>query len=140
MEPSTDNQPNFELPAPQSLEESGNQHEDTGRGPATPELNRGAEQPGAAAQSMAQSAATIPIPDDAAQAAHPSVTTPGPAITPALGTTADLIEKEWVEKAKAIVEQTRSDPHLQTSQISKFKASYIKTNFDKDIKVADEQG
>lgn len=49
--------------------------------------------------------------------------------------TSDLIEKEWVVRAKAIVQQTRSDPHLQTEQLSKFKAEYMKKRYNKDLKV-----
>lgn len=47
----------------------------------------------------------------------------------------DLIEKEWVVRAKAIVQQTRSDPHLQTKQLGKFKAEYMKKRYNKDLKV-----
>lgn len=49
---------------------------------------------------------------------------------------ADLIEKEWVSKAKAIVDNTRNDPHLQNKQINLVKADYIKKRYNKDIKVS----
>ncbi len=48
---------------------------------------------------------------------------------------ADLIEKEWVEKAKEIVERTRHDPYLQNREITKMKADYMKKRYNKDIKV-----
>ena len=50
----------------------------------------------------------------------------------------ELIEKAWVLKAKAIVDQTRNDPHEQTAELSKIREDYqskrFKTNFkiDKD--------
>lgn len=47
----------------------------------------------------------------------------------------DLIEKEWVNKAKQIVEQTKYDPHLQANEMSKFKAQYQKKRYNKDTKV-----
>lgn len=47
----------------------------------------------------------------------------------------DLIEKEWVKKAKEIVEATHNDPHLQSDQLSKVKADYIKKRYGKDVKV-----
>lgn len=50
----------------------------------------------------------------------------------------DLIEKEWVLKAKAIVEQTRNDPYLQNKQMNQVKADYLKKRYNKDIKVNDE--
>lgn len=48
----------------------------------------------------------------------------------------DLIEKEWVNKAKAIVERTRDDPYKQSEQLTVFKADYLKKRYDKTIKVS----
>ncbi len=50
----------------------------------------------------------------------------------------DVIEKQWVDKAKAIVAATHSDPRLQNQELSKVKASYIKNRFHKDIRVQGE--
>ena len=50
----------------------------------------------------------------------------------------DLIEKEWVDKAKKIIEQTRSDPYNQEKQVSKLQADYIKKRYGKDVKVNNE--
>ncbi len=49
----------------------------------------------------------------------------------------DLIEKEWVERAKAIVEKTRNDPHEQNKELSRMKAEYIKKRYNKDVKVSE---
>lgn len=49
----------------------------------------------------------------------------------------DLIEKEWVERAKHIVAQTQDDPFKQKNEMSKAKADYIKKRFDKTIPVDD---
>ncbi len=45
----------------------------------------------------------------------------------------DLIEKEWVLKAKQIVEQTAEDPFKQQEALSKMKAEYLKKRYNKDI-------
>src|SRR5438045_3159418 len=37
-------------------------------------------------------------------------------ISPALADDSDLIEQEWVSKAKAIVESTRDNPHAQNQE------------------------
>lgn len=50
----------------------------------------------------------------------------------------DLIEKAWVLKAKAIVEQTKDDPYKQNNEINRVKASYIKKRYNKDIKLNEE--
>jgi hypothetical protein len=47
----------------------------------------------------------------------------------------DLIEKEWVEKAKQIVGQTSDDPFMQQQELSKMKAQYMKKRYNKDIGV-----
>ncbi len=46
----------------------------------------------------------------------------------------DLIEKEWVVKAKDIVQHTQNNPHEQQKAMSKFKADYMKKRHNKDIK------
>lgn len=50
----------------------------------------------------------------------------------------DLIEKAWVEKAKAIVDQTKNDPHKQNQEINKVKKEYIQKRYHKNIKLSDE--
>lgn len=55
--------------------------------------------------------------------------------TPQIADDADLIEKEWIEKAKEIVAQTSDDPHAQAREIQRFRADYIKKRYNKDIKV-----
>lgn len=52
---------------------------------------------------------------------------------PQIADDADLIEKEWVEKAKEIVEKTRENPYLQNKAINEIKADYIKKRYNKDI-------
>ena len=48
----------------------------------------------------------------------------------------DLIEKEWIFKAKAIVAQTKDDPYVQNKELSKVKAEYVKKRFNKDLKAS----
>jgi hypothetical protein len=81
----------------------------------------------------------IPLP-----ATNPLMTTPGagssspPAANSALAADddSDLIEKEWVDKAKQIVERTRNDPHKQSEELTVFKADYLKKRYGKTIKVS----
>ena len=49
----------------------------------------------------------------------------------------DLIEKQWVQKAKAIVAKTQDDPYLQKKEMSKVKADYIQKRFKKIVKTDD---
>lgn len=57
---------------------------------------------------------------------------------PEIADDVDLIEKEWVKKAKEIVHATQGDPHEQTNQINKMKVEYIKKRYGKDIKFKEE--
>ena len=50
----------------------------------------------------------------------------------------DLIEKEWVKKAKDIVDSTQGDPYEQNNQMNKMKVEYIKKRYNKDIKLKEE--
>lgn len=78
------------------------------------------------------------------QASHgPTTTANGmqPANSPHAPTIADdndLIEKEWVNRAKLIIAKTKDDPREQSKQLHKYKADYIKKRYNKDIKVSEE--
>lgn len=58
---------------------------------------------------------------------------------PIVADDADVIEKEWVEKAKDIVAKTKSDPHLQSIELTNFKHDYMKKRYGKEIKLPDER-
>jgi hypothetical protein len=47
----------------------------------------------------------------------------------------DLIEKEWVNKAKEIVERNRDDPYKQSEELTVFRADYMKKHYNKTIKL-----
>ena len=53
--------------------------------------------------------------------------------TPNEAADSDLIEKEWVEKAKQIVERTRDNPYQQQEELSKMKAEYLKKRYNREI-------
>ena len=67
-----------------------------------------------------------------------SGTTNKSAHTPDIAEDVDLIEKEWVEKAKHIVSQTKNDPREQNVEISKLKADYMKKRYNKDLEIDSE--
>jgi len=143
MNPSLPNQPGFELPAPSTGEAN----------PVTPlpeqaplqseQASKQAELPGASlpavpAQTPAPEPPTAPvsaIPNDPAPAASASALS---GVAPAMADDLDLIEKEWVDKAKAIVDHTREDPHQQNKQLNEFKADYMKKRYGKEVRLTDE--
>lgn len=66
--------------------------------------------------------------------AAPAINVPAPAIAD----DGDVIEKEWVEKAKQIVERTRQDPYNQTRELHKFKAEYLQKRYNKTIEAVED--
>ena len=54
---------------------------------------------------------------------------------PLIADDVDVIEKEWVDKAKRIVNSTKSDPHAQEKEISKLQADYLLKRYNKKVKV-----
>lgn len=71
---------------------------------------------------------TMPVLADDQQNASSEVSGDGTDMHP------ERIEKEWVDKAKAIVLQTKDDPFTQKNEMSKVKSEYIKSRFNKSIK------
>ncbi len=57
---------------------------------------------------------------------------------PEIADDTDLIEKEWVDKAKEIVAQTANDPYLQNKEINKIRSEYLKKRYNKELKQSDE--
>lgn len=50
----------------------------------------------------------------------------------------DVIEKEWVDKAKKVVSESRSDPYQQEKKVSKVRADYIKKRYGKEVQIIDD--
>lgn len=143
MDPNNIPTPSFDLPRPASTEagqfDNGGQSETSGQ-----TEQRNMEMPGSTPPAPVVSAPPAQVP--------PTQTTPAPP-APAAQTAAsqqqmmdeleaadsDLIEKAWIQKAKAIVEHTKADPHVQNKEINKVKSEYIKKRYNKDIKLNDEQ-
>lgn len=100
--------------------------------PAPPETNL---QPAAPAFG-APTAAPAPMPAAASLPSPQPVTTSFP--LPAADDNDDL-DQEWINKAKAIVERTKNDPFVESREISKAKADYLRTRYNKHIKVAEER-
>lgn len=61
----------------------------------------------------------------------------GQAWMPQIADDTDLIEKEWVDKAKEVVAKTAHDPYLQNKELNKVKAEYLKKRYNKEIRPSD---
>lgn len=88
------------------------------------------------ADSASAASAAISVVTDDKSAPSPLdaiVNTPTPA-APA-DDTDTLFDEEWVSKAQEAIERTHADPYLQSKELGKIKAQYIKLRYNKDIKV-----
>lgn len=45
----------------------------------------------------------------------------------------DLIEKEWVDKAKRIISDTRDDPYRREEEISRLQVDYLRKRYGKEL-------
>lgn len=135
MEPNHNNNPNLaELPQPKELD--GQDLSD--RTPAAAPETRAVQPAGGASSSGGQTPLSLspsidppivtPVPSDTSQAVNSSAATP-------MADDADLIEKEWVMRAKAIVTHTKDDPYKQNNAMNKVKADYLKKRYNKDLKL-----
>ena len=57
---------------------------------------------------------------------------------PAVAADDEVIEKEWVDKAKKIVADTKDDPYTQEKAVSKLQADYLKKRYGKELKVTSD--
>lgn len=118
------------------------------QGTASPEVPGGIEKKFGAVDSASQGPITAMPTVDPSQFATTATTAPvatsddqagaSGAVATAGADDADVIEKEWVVKAKTIVNNTRSNPNQQSNELSKFKAEYIKKRFNKEVKTVRE--
>ncbi|HMR72913.1 MAG TPA: hypothetical protein PKD68_02795 [Candidatus Saccharibacteria bacterium] len=80
--------------------------------------------------------AVSPPPLPVIQPAQPTITQPDPVAddTPVAAADEDLIEREWVEKAKKVVAETRNDPYAQDQAVGRPQADYLQKRYGKTIK------
>ena len=75
---------------------------------------------------------------------HPIISVPTPTVndpshptsvadTPLIANDDDLIEKEWVDKAKQIIADTRDDPHRRELEVGRLQADYLKKRYGKEL-------
>lgn len=134
-----------QLPSPSRSTESGTTHFQGGEAfsgvsqpesaPQQPEIQETREQyvggptgdPAAVQQPVAPVLPPLPSITPAADSA------PVVDDAPASAADEDLIEKEWVERAKKVVAETKHDPYLQGQEVSKLQADYLKKRYGKSI-------
>lgn len=101
-------------------------------------LERGAEQfeqRSEAAPAQYMPAGSLPAPMTAPLVVAPEpVAPPAPVSdTPTVAADEDLIEKEWVDKAKKIILETKDDPYRREQEVGKLQADYLQKRYGKEL-------
>lgn len=56
---------------------------------------------------------------------------------PAIAADDDLIEKEWVDKAKQIIADTADDPHRREAAVNRLQREYLRKRYGKELGASD---
>ncbi|HCM51789.1 TPA: hypothetical protein DIS56_01495 [Candidatus Saccharibacteria bacterium] len=127
----------YETPTPSESLEPGTEKQVEKGQPARQETTSSRlKQPPTAAPALPQMPQDQTVAIDDSQKTSTVATTP-PITAGLAAADSNLIEKEWVEKAKQIIAKTRNDPYSQKTEVSKIKADYIQKRFNKPIKTDD---
>lgn len=87
----------------------------------------GARVSDAAATATAAAIAVPVVPVQPTPSATPTT------VAPLVASDEDLIEKEWVDKAKEIIEQTKDDPHQRTKRVNELQRDYLQKRYGKIV-------
>jgi hypothetical protein len=104
--------------------------------PVAPEM-----QPPTGGQPQAQTPPPVPVadPELAGSTAAGSVQTPPtpPSANPGAPASAedvDVIEKEWVDQANKIIEQTKDDPYTEEEAVQALQVDYLQKRYGHNVK------
>jgi len=81
----------------------------------------------AAAANAAYQGAPLPLPLTAAPTIQPTDD------SPAVAGDEDVIEKEWVDKAKRIILETKDDPYGRTARVNELQKDYLRKRYSKEL-------
>lgn len=88
------------------------------------------------AQPIQSSVGASPVPVSAPVTAGVPAQALADAAPPAPAEEGDsAFDEVWADKARDVVERTHIDPYLESKELSKLKAQYIKARYNKDIKI-----
>jgi hypothetical protein len=140
MNPQHNESAGMQLPPPVMEQAPGSEVHPESGGQNTPEQGRAVsseKQPIVQQQGAAIPAIPLPIqPTLPAQGQQPDDSSTTSSSSQLSASDSDLIEKEWVNKAKQIVERTRDDPYRQSEQLTDIKVDYLQKRYGKSIKLS----
>lgn len=93
-------------------------------------VEQAAEASARASDAASSGAPVIPVVDPAV---NPVTVAPAPQdnTTPLVAGDDDVIEKEWVDKAKKIITETKDDPHQRSARVNDLQKDYLQKRYGK---------
>jgi hypothetical protein len=76
----------------------------------------------------------VPTPSTEPAAASATSVVQGPAVAEDV----DVIEKEWVDKANAVVKANADDPHAEEEAVEELQVDYLKKRYDHTVDKSQE--
>ena len=93
-----------------------------------------AAEAGARAADAATVAAPVAVPPVPPPIVPPNdLTQNASSATPLVAADEELIEKEWVDKAKEIILQTKDDPHARTQKVNELQRDYLQKRYGRTV-------
>lgn len=83
----------------------------------------------AAAANAAYQGAPVAVPASGMAVAAPQANNDSPAVAG----DEDVIEKEWVDKAKKIILETKDDPYGRTTRVNELQKDYLRKRYNKEL-------
>lgn len=79
----------------------------------------------------------LPVTDDTPIVANPTSGAGALSTNSMAASDSNRIEKQWIERAKVVIAQTKENPFAQKNEMSRVKAEYIEKRFNKKLKTDD---
>lgn len=103
-------------------------------------VETGAERKEQAADTRAASAdaagAAVPAQNPVTPLVQDDITPPASVTGPTIAADEDVIEKEWVDRAKKVVNDTKDDPYERSNQVTALQNDYQQKRFGRGTKAA----
>jgi hypothetical protein len=111
------------LPAPQAVERDGLER-------SVEHKERAAEAKAAAADANDYSNPVQPV---VVSTTQPDDTNDDSTNSPITASDDDVIEKEWVDRAKKVISDTKDDPYKREEQVNKLQKDYLQKRYGKSL-------
>ena len=136
--------PEFSLPTAESIPDQNTSERASGGAETSYEQGtqaapeRASEHAAQAQASMAAQPGPIALPTPVVSSQADATLASATDDLPAVAADDDLIEKEWVDKAKQIISSTKDDPARREKEVGRLQADYLKKRYGKELGTASE--